>query len=181
MTHLISWYSMIYNSLLFVTIILFIISCFLTGTSKIACTIAGYSSIAVAVLMILGYSLYLLTNFSNENHYTNFTYFKHLINISGPFLILLGVVIYSLYLIITYQNRLSEGNITTEYYTFSTISIALMLIEIYIFYEAMNSKLFNTTGHMPKVSFSLMYLIGVINISCVLIMGTILKYFITDG
>jgi uncharacterized membrane protein len=172
---------MVYNSLLFVTIILFVISCFITGASKIACTIAGYSCIAVAVLMILGYSLYFLTNLSNENNYSNFTYFKHLITVSGPFLILLGIVIYSLYLLITYQNRISEGQITTEYNTFSTISIALMLIEIYIFYDAMNTKLFNTTGHMSKVTFSLMYLLGVINISCVLIMGTILKYYITDG
>ena len=176
-----SWYTMIYSSFLFVTIILFIISFFISGTPKIACTIAGYSCISVAVLMILGFSMYFLTNFSNENHYSNFNYFKHLITVSGPFIVLLGIIGYSLYLLIVYQDRISNGHVTTEYNTFSSISIALMLIEIYIFYDALNSKLFNTTGHMSKISFSFMYLIGVINISCVLIMGTILKYFITDG
>lgn len=181
MTNLTSWYTMVYSSLLFVTIILFIISYFVTGVSKIACIIAGYSCIALAVLMILGFSLYFLTKFSNINHYSNFNYFKHLITVAGPFLVLLGIIGYSLYLLIVYQNRIINGHVTTEYNTFSSISIALMLIEIYIFYDALNSKLFNTTGHMSKISFSFMYLIGVINVSCVLIMGTILKYFITDG
>lgn len=181
MSNLTSWYTMVYSSLLWVTVILFIISYFISGTAKIACTIAGYSCISAAVLMILGFSLYFLTKFSNENHYSTFTYLFHLFTVAGPFLVLLGIIGYSLYLLIVYQNRIRDDHVTTEYNTFSSISIALMLIEIYIFYDALNSKLFNTTGHISKISFSFMYLIAVINISCVLIMGTILKYFITDG
>jgi hypothetical protein len=176
-----SWYTMIYSSLLLVTICLFLVNFFVSGTSKIACSIAGYSCVSTAILMILGFSLYNLNKVSDMSHYTNISYFIHLFMVSGPFILLLGIIGYSLYLLITYQNRISDGHTSNEYSTFSSISIILTLIEIYVFYEAMNSKLFMTTGKLPRISYSVMYLIGIINVVCVMIIGTILKYFTTDG
>ena len=82
---------------------------------------------------------------------------------------------------INYQSRITSGNVTNEYSTFSTISIILMLLEMYIFYGAMNSDLFMSSGKMPRISYSIMYLIGVINVVCVMILGVVLKYFTTDG
>ena len=174
-----SWYTIIYTSILFVSIILFTVSFFVSGTSKLACSIAAYSCISVSILMVLSFSLYNLSKISNNVSIWNFI--LRLLTVSGPFILLLGIIGYSLYLMINYQSRITSGNVTNEYSTFSTISIILMLLEMYIFYGAMNSDLFMSSGKMPRISYSIMYLIGVINVVCVMILGVVLKYFTTDG
>jgi hypothetical protein len=164
-----------------VSVILYLVSFFITGTAKVACSVAAYSTIAVAILMILGYSLNNVSKIYQTNHLSSWQYFKLVISNSGPFILLLGIIAYSLYLLIVYQSRIIENHTTSEYNTFSTISIILILIDIYIFYNSINSKTFTTTGKLPKLSYSMMYLIGVLNVISVLIMNTILKYFTTDG
>jgi len=176
-----NWYTMIYSALILVSIILFFVTFFTSGVSKIACSITAYSCMATSILMILGFSLYNLNIISDEANYSNYNYFLNLLMVSGPFILLLGIIGFSLYLLIVYQNRISNGHVANEYTSFSTISIILTLLEIYIFYEAMSSKQFITTGKLPKLSYSIMYLIGVINVVSVMIMAIILKYFITDG
>jgi len=167
--------------MLFVSIILFTVSFFISGVSKLACSIAAYSCISVTILLVLSFSLSNLSRISNANHLSSWSYILRLFTISGPFLLLLGIIGYSLYLLINYQSRITNGHVTNEYSTFSTISIVLMILEIYVFYNAMNSELFMNSGRMPKISYSIMYLIGVINVICVMILGTVLKYFTTDG
>lgn len=176
-----SWYTIIYTSLIFVSIVLYIVSFVTTGTAKLASSISAYSTIAASVLMILGYSLNNVSKIYQNTQTSNWEYFKLVISNTGPFILLLGIIGYSLYLLITYQNRITQNHVTAEYTTFSSISIILMLIEIYIFYNGMNSKLFTNTGKMSKVTYSIMYLVGVLNLISVLIIGTILKYFTTDG
>lgn len=176
-----SWYTIVYSSLIMVSVILYLVSFFTIGTAKVACSITAYSTIAVGVLMILGYSLYNASKINQSLHVSNWDKFKMILFNSGPFIFLLGIVAYSLYLLITYQSRISENQTTSEYTTFSTISVIFTLIQIYIFYNGINSKTFTTTGKLPKISYGIMYLLGVLNLICVMIMGTILKYYTTDG
>jgi hypothetical protein len=136
---------------------------------------------ATSILMILGFSLYNLNKISNDNHFSNTNYFFHLFMVTAPFILLLGIIAYTLYLLIAYQNRINNGHVTSEYNTFSTISVILTLIQIYIFYEATNSKLFMNTGKLSKITYGIIHLVEVVNIITVLIIGTILKYFTTDG
>lgn len=176
-----SWYTIIYTSMLFVSIILFTFSFFISGVSKLACSIAAYSCISVTILMVLGFSLTNLSRISNESKLSTFHFMLRLLIVAGPFILLLGIIGYTLYLLITYQSLITNGNVTTEYSTFSTISIILIILEMYIFYNAMNTELFMNTGKIPKISNSIMYLIGVINVVCVMILDIVLKYFTTDG
>jgi hypothetical protein len=176
-----SWYTMIYSSMLFVSIILFTFSFFISGESKLGCSIAAYSCISVAIFMILGFSLTNLSRISNESKLSTSHFMLRLLIVSGPFLLLLGIIGYTLYLLITYQSLITNGNVTTEYSTFSTISIILIILEIYVFYNAMNTELFTNSGTIPKLSNGFMYLIGIINVVCVMILDTVLKYFTTDG
>ena len=176
-----SWYTIIYTSLIFVSIVLYIVSFLTTGTAKFASSITAYSTIAAGILMILGYSLSNVSKISQSTNTSNWEYFKLVISNTGPFILLLGIIGYSLYLLITYQNIITQNKVATEYTTFSSISVILMLVEIYIFYNGMNSKIFTNTGKMSKVTYSIMYLVAVLNLVSVLISGTILKYFTTDG
>jgi hypothetical protein len=176
-----NWYTIIYSSLLLVSVILYIVSFFISGTSKLGCLITAYSTIAVGILMILGFTLNNVSKIAGLTHPSNWEYFKIVLSNTGPFIISLGIIFYTLYLLIVYQNRISNNHVTTEYSTFSSISIILTLTKLYLFYKGINSKIFLSTGKMSKISYSIMYLIGILNLICVLIMGTILKYFTTDG
>jgi hypothetical protein len=176
-----SWYSIIYSSLIFSSIVLFIISFFTTGSSTIGSAIAGYSTLASGVLMIVGFLLSNISKIAEASHMTTYEYFSLIFTNVSPFLIILGVISYSLYLLINYQNRISLNQIPSSYHTFSTISIILTLLQIFLFYKAMNSKIFQNTGQISKIIGSFISLVSVINIVNVLILGTILKYFTTDG
>jgi len=176
-----NWYTIIYSSLLLVSVILYIVSFFTNGTSKLACLITAYSTIAVGILMILGFTLNNVSKISELIHPSKWEYFKIILTNSGPFIISLGIIFYTLYLLIVYQNRISDNHVTTEYSTISAISIILTLIKLYLFYKEINSKIFLSTGKMSTITYGVMYLIGMLNLICVLIMGTILKYFTTDG
>jgi hypothetical protein len=164
-----------------VSVIVYFISFFVTGTAKLASSVTAYSTIATAILMILGYALYSVSKFAEFNTLSSWQYFTLVLSNSGPFILLLGIIAYSLYLLIHYQKRITVNHVTVEYNTFSSISVILMLVEIYLFYSGTNSKIFMSTGRLPKLGCSIMYLVGVLNLSCVLIMGTILKYYVTDG
>jgi hypothetical protein len=176
-----SWYSIIYNSLIFSSIVLFIISFFTTGSSTIGSSIAGYSTLASAVLMIIGFLLGNISRISNALHFTSKQYFSLVFTNVFQFFIILGIIAYSLYLLIIYQNRISEGHVPSSYHTFSNISIILILIQIFLFYNGMNSKTFKTYGTIPKITGSFINLVSVVNIISAMIVGTILKYFTTDG
>ena len=176
-----NWYTIIYSSLLLVSVLLYIVSFFINGTSKFACLVSAYSTIAVGILMILGFTLNNVSKIAELIHPSNWEYFKLVFTNSGPFILLLGIIFYTLYLLIVYQNRITENHVTTEYSTFSSISIILTLTGLYIFYKGISSKIFLSTGKMSKINYSIMYLIGIFNLISVLIMGTILKYFTTDG
>ena len=176
-----NWYTIIYSSLIMVSVILYSICFFITGTGKLACSITAYSTIATSILMILGYALYNVSKIAEFTNLSNWQYLTLVLSNSGPFILLLGIIGYSLYLLIYYQKRITVNHVTIEYNTFSSISVILMLIEIYLFYSGTNSKIFMSTGRLPKLGCSIMYLVGVLNVSCVLIMGTILKYYTTDG
>jgi amino acid transporter len=100
---------------------------------------------------------------------------------SGPFLLMLAVIAFILYLIITYSKIISEGRVSNGYYTFSNISIILFLLQIYLLYSNMDTEKFKQTYKLSSITSSLLYLLGVITSMCSLILYTILKYFTTDG
>ena len=176
-----TWYSIIYTSFIAVSIILFIVSFFTTGSSKFGSSIAGYSTLSAGILLILGFLLSNISKIAASTNMTMFQYFLLIFKNVGAFLIILGIIGYSLYLLITYQSRILSGQIPSSYTTFSQISIILILIQIYLFYHGMNSASFKTSGKISGITSSIITLISVFNIISILILGSILKYFVTDG
>jgi hypothetical protein len=94
---------------------------------------------------------------------------------------MLGVIGFILYLIINYKTIIIANNVSPSYYTFSNIAIMLFLIQIYFVYTNIDNDKFTTTGKMSKVTSSLIYLLGVLTLTCSLILFTVLKYYTTDG
>lgn len=149
-----------------------IISCTL-GTSSpggVTGTMIGYCFIIIGLSLI---SSYLINSISNVSQF---------FYTAGPFVMIISTILYLVYLLGKYFNRITSGNVSSGYYTFSNISLALIIIQLVVFYNATTAKSFNTESPtLSKLNSMIIYLIGTINVISVITLGTILTYYITDG
>ena len=174
-----NWYSLVYKALIYASVILFFISFGTSGNTTIGALISGYSALTLSILMIL---IMLLNNvMMTTQGKGTLEIITTILMASGPFLLMLFVIAFILYLIITYSEIISEGRVSDGYYTFSNISVILFLLQIYLLYSNMDTEKFKQTYKLSAITNSLIYLLGVISTICALILYTILKYFTTDG
>jgi len=173
------WYSSIYKAFIMASVIAFLISFFSSGQVSLGASLAGYSVLILGIMMIL---IILFQNILKVNQ--NVGLFRIVGNIlitTGPFLLMLCVIAFILYLIINYKNLIIDQHVSTSYYTFSNMVIVLLLIQLYIVYTNITTERFETTGKLSQLTSSLVYLLGVLTSMCSLILFTILKYYTTDG
>lgn len=173
------WYSSIYKAFIMASVIAFLISFFSSGQVSLGASLAGYSVLILGIMMIL---IILFQNILKVNQ--NVGLFRIVGNIlitTGPFLLMLCVIAFILYLIINYKNLIIEEHVSESYHTFSNMVIVLLLIQLYIVYNNISSERFETTGKLSQLTSSLVYLLGVLTSMCSLILFTILKYYTTDG
>lgn len=173
------WYSTIYKAFIFSSIISFIIGFFTDNKTSLGAYITGYTVLILAILMIL---LLLFTNIMKVTVNDNMFQLLYTILItSGPFILILGIISFVLYLLISYQNNIIKGNVAPGYNSFNNIIIMLLLIQIYIVYKNINTEKFELTGKIPRVASGIIYLMGVLTAISSIILYTILKYYSTDG
>lgn len=174
-----NWYAGIYKALICASVICFLISFFSSGNVSFGSNLAGYSVLILAVMMIL---LILFNNlFRVMQGASIFQLILSIFMTTGPFILMLGVIGFIMYLTIFYMNPIMEGHVSPSYSTFSNIAIILFLLQIYIVYMNISNDKFETTGKISKITSSLIYLLGVLTAACSLILFTILNYFRTDG
>jgi hypothetical protein len=173
------WYSSIYKAFIMASVISFIISFFSSGEVSLGASLAGYSVLILGIMMIL---IILFQNILKNN--PNQSLFQLIYSIfitTGPFILILAVIGFILYLIISYKNLIIDEHVSKSYYTFSNIAIVLLLLQLYIVYTNISTERFESTGKISKLTSSLVYLLGVLTSMCSLILYTILKYYTTDG
>jgi hypothetical protein len=170
------WYTIIYNSLLVVGLIIVFSTIGSNAASSLTGTIIGYSFIITGILLLVGFLLNNMNNLAGAN----FSFLSGLITI-GPFILLIGILIYMIYLLSYYFSQITAGHISGGYYTFMNIFIVLLTVEFYIFYNSIQDKAFKTNGTIGKVTGMILYLLELVSIVTVITLGIILKYFSTDG
>ena len=174
-----SWYSSIYKAFIISAIISFVIGFFSEGNVSLGSYITGYSVLILGIMMIL------LILFNSIMKITEgqsiFQILYTILLTAGPFLLMLGVIAFILYLMITYKSIILQGHVANGYHSFSNINIILILIQLYIVYTNISSDSFEKTGKMSKVTSSMVYLLGVLSTITSIILYTILRYFTTDG
>ena len=174
-----SWYSSIYKAFIISAIISFVIGFFSEGKVSLGSYITGYSVLILGIMMIL------LILFNSIMKITEgqsiFQILYTILLTAGPFLLMLGVIGFILYLMITYKSIILQGHVANGYHSFSNINIILILIQLYIVYTNISSDSFEKTGKMSKVTSSMVYLLGVLSTITSIILYTILRYFTTDG
>ena len=100
------------------TLLLFITS----GSTSIGGILAGYSFIGIGLLLTLSYTIKLINDNPSES--------KSWFGAISPFILILSVIGYSIYLVVTYQNKIKSGHISQGYYNFSNISTVLILVQL---------------------------------------------------
>jgi len=109
------------------------------------------------------------------------TFLYYLVQFMAPVFLILGLLLYSLYLFIRYRNIINDGFTSDQYYTFSKVSTAFMIIHFIILFNGFSTKEFAEKSMMPAVYNSGIYLTGIINAYLIIIMGYILSSYTTDG
>lgn len=173
------WYSGIYKACIIASLVAFIIGFFTQSQTALGAYIAGYSVLTLGIMMIL---LILFNNvLSVSSNGSAFQIIYSILMTSGPFLLILAVIGFVLYLLINYKDRIIAGHIAPSYNSFSNIIVMLLLLQVYLVYTNISTDSFKSTGKISKVTSSFIYLLGVLTSICSIILATILKYYSTDG
>lgn len=170
------WYSTVYRAFIFAASISFILGFFTQSKTSLGAYITGYSVLSLAILMILIILFNNVLRVGGNN--SGFQIIYTILMTAGPFILMLGVISFVLYLLIKYQSNIVDDKIAPGYNSFSNIIVILLLVQLYLVYS---SEGFESTGKLPRVTSSIVYLIGTINGICSIILYTILKYYSTDG
>ena len=173
------WYSSIYKAFIISAIISFVIGFFSEGKVSLGSYITGYSVLILGIMMILLILFNSIMKITEGQSILQILY--TILLTAGPFLLMLGVIGFILYLMITYKSIILQGHVANGYHSFSNINIILILIQLYIVYTNISSDSFEKTGKMSKVTSSMVYLLGVLSAITSIILYTILRYFTTDG
>ena len=172
-------YIFTYKSILFVSLIFLILSFFLSGQVQVGALIAGYSMLILSMLIVI---IMLVTiSYKIIKDAGLFSTMKTLLTLVGSPLLLLAILGFSLYLVISYYNIIVDERVSNGYYVFSHITTFLILLVSYLLYSNINSPEFEKTGKLPSTQNAFAYLISLVALSSTMIVSTILRYFTTDG
>jgi hypothetical protein len=172
-------YPSVYKACIFASVVAFIIGFFTESQLALGAYIAGYSVLTLGIMMILIILFNNVLRFSSNA--SSFQILYSILMSSGPFLLMLAVISFVLYLLINYKNSIIAGNVAPSYNSFSNIIVMLLLLQVYLVYTNISTDSFESNGKISKVTSSFVYLLGVLTAICSIILSTILKYYSTDG
>jgi lysylphosphatidylglycerol synthetase-like protein (DUF2156 family) len=173
------WYSTVYKAFMYASCIAFIIGFFTSEETSLGAYLAGYSTLILAIMMIL-IILFKNTLKLNSNGST-IQIITSILVTSGPFILMLGIIGFVLYLLINYKNRIIDGEVSPGYNSFSNVMVILLMLQLYIVITNISTENFEKTGKISRVMSSIVYLIGVLSLICSIILYITLKYYSTDG
>ena len=169
-----SWYSSIYNGFIYGSVVAFLISLFNSGKLAYGGQVAGYSVLSIGILLIM----VVIFNYLSGKKTSSIL---NTIMTVGPFICMLGVIGFSLYMLIKYKTIIIEDKVSSNYKTFSNITLILLITQTYIVINNLNSESFKTTHTISMATSGFLYLYSLMALASSLIIYVILKYYTTDG
>jgi hypothetical protein len=168
-----NWYSVIYNAFLFVGVVIVTITLFISSSSALTGTMFGYTFIAVGLFLFLGY---LMKNMSSAK-----AGLLSILITLAPFILLLGILFYMVYLISAHFDRIASEQVSPSYYLFSKLFAIMLVVQLAIILHGTETQQFKQTRTLGKVTNLMLFLTELINGVIAIVIGIILKYFSTDG
>lgn len=96
-----------------------------------------------------------------------------------PFIMIMITSVAIAVLLFIYFDNIIKG-VSSYYGLFLNTSTMITIVQIIMMYNAMNSSYFLTNNTINPKTFSLLMLIGTINLITVITLGVVLKYYATD-
>lgn len=171
----INWMTGIYKAFVYSAAILFVTYLFTQGATAIGALITSFFLFAIGLFVLLVITIYYIQTAANMTTIHTFT---TTIQHAGPILIIMGFIIYLLWLVFKYKGIIQSGHVTTSYGTFMNISVAIILAQMWLL---MKNQMPNGAIAMSSVTSAIAYLLDFLLFICVNIIHTALRYFITDG
>ena len=162
------YWKAVYNTLFYVSILLYIISFFVD--TNISLIVTEAANVLLGTVLIMELCLY-------GSLGINMQFAKY----SIPFALMIGNIIYTVLLLISNQEVIAQGRVSPGYFTFMNISTILVMVQLYIFLTTKKENNPTQQNRLSPESSSFMALIGILNVVCVVTIYIILTYFRTDG
>jgi hypothetical protein len=156
------WYSNLYKISIFIGILLYVTQLFLSGSNKTNALIAGHVNISLGLFLLIVLLMNQVTN-------------KYLI---ASITVLFSLIAQLLYMTIAKKDRISSGHVSSGFGAFNTISLILVLLELFIMY--MDPK-FETLFDVSLKTLSMMTFMSLLIVTSNWIVYTVLYSYITDG
>jgi len=177
-----TWDVYLWKAIIVAAVITFIIYMFTSGINSLNASIAGYS---LLIITILGIMIQLIRKPINDKEGTStLKMVMNILTLTGPFFLVLAVIGFMLYLLITYKNPIINNQVSQSFNTFSNITLFLILILIYFIYsqvECDGPQCGGDTGKIGKVSNSVLFLLSLLTMISTGIVYIILVFYRTDG
>lgn len=161
----------------------------LTGPAGAA--VWGYGLVAMSILAIMFVSFGLTSQMQKLHEMSSFDFVKALLMHSLPALLLLIILVWLIYINLTYFKRINQDKVASEYYHYSTVSTVLIVVQLIILFKYLVDELKIGSGGLSSnlellaASASKLamvsYITTIANLSLAGIMNIILAYFSTDG
>uniref|UniRef100_A0A6C0CP61 Uncharacterized protein n=1 Tax=viral metagenome TaxID=1070528 RepID=A0A6C0CP61_9ZZZZ len=151
----------------------------------------GYGLVSIALLTIMVISFGLTSRMAKVQELSTIAFVKALFMHSLPSLLLLGILVWIIYLNAAYYKRINQNKVASEYANYSTVSTVLIIIQIIVLFKYLVDELkIGEGGSEAKLDIeqalksklaSVTYLVSLGNIMLAAIMNIILEFFSTDG
>ena len=138
-------------------------------------TITGYAASTCATILLAGLTYTTIINGLKKPS------FGDIVSTLIPFLILFIIFGFSLALISIFFDNISENKVSDYYGMFSYISVIFIVLQVWLFYSATQTKVFRENGFIDRVTLLKLLLLAIFNILTLITLGVTLKYFSTDG
>ena len=141
-------------------------------------SVYGYGIVAFSILsgIFLSFSLASNEKLDTESNEV-VAFFKLLIKHSLHPILLFIVLLWIISINVNYYTRINKGNVTKEYFQFSTLSNILIILQIIILFIFLNEK----TGERKTQMAQLLFILASFNLVFAAMMNIVVKYFSTDG
>jgi hypothetical protein len=176
-----TWDVYLWKSTITATVITFIIYMFTTGVNSLNASIAGYS---LLIITILGIMIQLIRKpITNQEGTSTFKMIINILMLTGPFFIILAIIGFMLYLLISYKNPIINNQVSQSFNTFSNITSFLIFIIVYYIYNQVmcDDPECGDTSKLGNVSNSVLFLLSLLTMISTAIVYIILVYYRTDG
>jgi F0F1-type ATP synthase assembly protein I len=145
--------------------IIIIITTGMTNKNGVSALIGGYTGLLLGVLFIIVLNI-------PTNNWINFF----------PFFYVMFIVSILLYYLYAYFGKISNGEISSYYGSFSILSTIFLATQLIILFSSMFSSNGDFSNNfLSNKTFSILSLLAVINFLMVITLGIILHFYSTQG